>query len=94
MPEPTTLNTIITSEGATSSITNMVEDSLCINYPEKPELWYQGLAKDVKISDNFTKFVFTIRKGVYWQIPVMASQPGKEWMREEVELTAHDFVFF
>ncbi len=92
--EPTTLNTIITSMGATSSIVNMVSDSLATTYPERPGIWHQALAKDVQISDNFTKFVFTLRQGVMWQIPTMASEPGKEWLRKEVELTAHDFVFF
>ena len=92
--EPTTLNTVVTSMGATSAIVNMVSDSLCVTYPQNPSAWHQGLATDVIISDNFKRFVFTIREGVFWHVPTMASEPGREWMQKEVELTAHDFVFF
>ncbi|TVR43784.1 MAG: hypothetical protein EA402_08725 [Planctomycetota bacterium] len=92
--EPTTLNTVITSMGATSAIVNMVSDSLCSTRPEDPSRWQEGLATAVVIDDNFKRFTFTLRPDVYWHIPTMARESGREWLRERVPVTAHDFVFF
>ena len=92
------LNSLVTSMGATSDVANMVNDGLCtkgvINGFE--DRWYQGLATSCIISDDFKTFTFTIREGVYWQVPQLASTDPETygWLAERVELTAYDFEFF
>lgn len=93
--EPTQgLNTLLTSMGSTSDIVNMVSDSLAETRPEDPTRWHQSLATAVHIEEGFTRFTFTLRQGVTWHVPQLAREEGKEWLRQPVELTAHDFVFF
>lgn len=92
--EPSNFNDLITSMAVTANANDLVNDTLCDHHPLHPELWSQSLATSVVIEDDYRTFTFTIRDGVYWQVPAIAQEEGYGWLGEPVELTAHDFVFY
>ncbi len=92
---PKGLNPITEQSATVSDIHSYLNDSLSERDHEHPELWRSQLATTVNISEDFMTYTFTIRKGVYWQVPRIAFEDEKyAWLREPIELTAHDFVFF
>ena len=91
---PDKINPITSSSATASDMEGLVNDSLASRHPATMDRWSQSLATSCIISDSYTSYVFTIRQGVYWQRPQCAIEPGFEWLGKEVELTAHDFVFY
>jgi ABC-type transport system substrate-binding protein len=90
---PPSINYILENDGATADANALFNDSLCGNPSDRPLLWQENLATSVIISDDYQTYTFTIRKGVMWQRPAIASRKGYEWLDKDVELTAGDFVF-
>lgn len=87
------LNGILNSRVSTSRANGLVNDGLCEQRPEHPDLYSASLATSCVIDDDYRTFTFKLRRGVLWQVPRNATEPGFEWLQEEVELTAEDFVF-
>jgi len=90
---PKGLNTIIDNDATANDAANYINDSLCAHGYVHPELWTQGLATAVVISDDYKVYTFTLRHGVMWQRPAIAAQPEFAWLAKDVEMTADDFVF-
>lgn len=91
---PPGLNDIVHNASDTGAINSLVNDALCARDIRDIELWRAALATEVLISDDWKRYVFTIRRGVRWQRPQLADEPGFEWLNRDVALTAHDFVFW
>ncbi len=91
---PPGLNPIIENAADVSNLHGMTNDSLCVRDGVEPMRWRGRLATSCIIEDDYTRYTFTIRPGVYWQVPRLALQDERfAWLRERVPLTAHDFVF-
>jgi peptide/nickel transport system substrate-binding protein len=88
------LNDVLESQAMTRQAFLMVNDSLVDGTPEQPELASESLATSCIIDNEYRRYTFTIRKGVKWHVPPIAQQTGYEWLRQPVELTAHDFLFW
>ena len=51
--------------------------------------WTQSLATSCIITDDYKRYTFTIRKGIYWQTPPTASQDNQyAWLNDDFELTS------
>jgi ABC-type transport system substrate-binding protein len=90
---PGSLNPLLSNSVAQSILETMVNDRLVGSDLEDLEMYRQGLATSVVITDDWQHYEIKIRPGVTWHIPPIASQEGFEWLQEPVEMTAHDFVF-
>lgn len=91
---PPGLNDIISNAANTRDVNNLVNDSLCSYDPVDPERWRGQLATSCRISDDWKTFTFSLRPGVHWQIPRLATDPAYAWLKQPVELTAGDFAFY
>lgn len=91
---PDTINPILASSATAQDIEDLVNDTLVSTHPADPFSYRQNLATSCVISDDYTTYTFTLRRGVFWQIPNLAREPGFAWLAEPVEMTAHDVVFY
>jgi len=90
---PRGLNPLTDSSATSSDVHARCNDSLCERPPSHPEQWSASLAESVIISDDYKTYTFSLRKGVRWQRPVIASQTKYAWLGKDVPLTAADFKF-
>ena len=90
---PKGLNPLTENEQTANDANELCNESLCDRSPKTPELWSSLLAESCIISDDFKTYTFTLRKGIRWQIPPLATKPEFAWLRQDVELTAEDFAF-
>ncbi len=91
---PRRLNPLTDNSAITASVHSTVNDSLCDRTAATPDQWSELLATAVVIGDDYKTYTFTLRKGVMWQRPQIASQPQFAWLDKDVELTAEDFKFY
>ena len=87
------LNPLTDTSAVTADLHSTINSELCYRPPAHPEQWMAALAESLIISDDYKVYTFTIRKGVKWQTPSIASKPEFAWIPKDVELTAHDFAF-
>jgi ABC-type transport system substrate-binding protein len=90
---PKGLNPLLENSATTAEIHGRCNDSLADRPATNPGAWMQALAPAVVISDDYTTYTFTLRPGVRWQRPTLATQPGFAWLDQDVELTSADFAF-
>ncbi|MFW5860011.1 MAG: ABC transporter substrate-binding protein [Planctomycetota bacterium] len=92
---PPGLNPITENASNVSALHATVNDPLCERDSVEPARWRSMLATSCVISDDYKVYTFTIRPGVYWQVPRIAYAEAEQfgWLRERRELTAADFVF-
>ena len=88
------LNPITDGSGPTQDLHDLITDHLCFRHPRCPEQWMSQLAESCVISDDYKVYTFTLRKGIKWQRPAIVRSGGFAWLDKDVELTAHDFVFY
>jgi ABC-type transport system substrate-binding protein len=88
------INPLTDNSGTTQDVHSTINSSLCFRHPACPEQWMSGLAESLIISDDYKVYTFTLRKGIKWQRPTIASKPEFSWIPANVELTAADFVFY
>ncbi len=91
---PNNFNPILGTSANAQDVETLANDTLADRHPATPDLWSQSLATDCRISDDWTVYTFTIRRGVLWHRPAIAKRPEFAWLDRDVELTAHDFVFY
>ncbi|MFM2091427.1 MAG: hypothetical protein RLZZ127_1916 [Planctomycetota bacterium] len=91
---PNGFNPVTKNSAEAGDLAGLANDGLCTSHPASPDRWSQQLATSVVISDDWKVFTFTIRRGVLWQRPPIAKQKEFAWLDRDVELTAHDFVFY
>jgi len=91
---PKGLNALIDNDATQSAVEGLANDSLCGASPLTPELWSENLATSCVISDDYKTYTFTLRPGVMWQRPAIASQPSYAWLAKDVPLTSKDFAFY
>ena len=87
------LNPLTDGSSVTNDIHGLCNDSLADRPAWAPDRWMQSLATKAVISDDYRTYTFTIRPGVRWQRPAIASRPEFAWLDKDVELTAEDFAF-
>nr|MBA2481735.1 hypothetical protein [Planctomycetota bacterium] len=87
-------NLILENSATSHDVHDRVTDSLCNQWPATAQQWTEGLATSAVITDDYKTYTLTIRKGVIWQRPRLAKRSEFAWLDKDVELTAHDFVFF
>ena len=91
---PRGLNSLLENAGTNSAIDALINDGLCDRDSSDLDRWRSRLATSCIITNDYKTFTFTIRKGIHWQIPPLATEDGYEWLENRVELTAEDFVFY
>ena len=90
---PRGLNPLIDNSVTSEDVHTRCNDSLCERPPKYPEQWSAVLAESVVISDDYQTYTFTIRKGIRWQRPSIASQAKYAWLAKDEVLTSADFKF-
>lgn len=90
---PRGLNPLTDNSSTSNDVHARCNDSLCERPPKHPEQWSEALAESVIISDDYQTYTFTLRKGVRWQRPSIATQAKYAWLAKDVPLTAADFKF-
>ncbi len=90
---PRGLNPLTDNSSTSNDVHARCNDSLCERPATHPEQWSANLAESVIISDDYQTYTFTLRKGVRWQRPTVASQAKYAWLAKDVPLTAADFKF-
>ncbi len=91
---PKGFNPIIDNSAESADVDALANDTLATTHPADPERWSQSLATSVVISDDWTTFTFSIRPGVVWQTPAIASQGEFAWLARDHQLSAKDVAFF
>ena len=90
---PKGLNPLLSNDAFTSDIQGNCNDSLATHNAIEPETWFSQLAESAIISDDYKTYTFKLRKGVRWQVPVIAERAEFAWLRQPYELTSEDFAF-
>ena len=90
---PKGLNPILENEQVSVDLHDLCNDSLSTRDPRTPDRWSSLLADSVIISEDFKVYTFTLRRGVMWQVPPLASKADFAWLRQPVEMTAEDVAF-
>ena len=81
---PKTFNPWVSKDATSSQIGDLLYDSLLSTDPETGEV-IPHLAKDIKVSDDMTKYTITLREGVKWS-------DGKEITSDDVVFTWNEII--
>jgi ABC-type transport system substrate-binding protein len=72
--DPKGTNPLTDNSAIKTSIYGLVTDSLCDRPAAAPEQWQESLAESAVISDDYKTYTFTLRPGVKWQRPPLATR--------------------
>jgi ABC-type transport system substrate-binding protein len=88
-------NWLIESSVDVSNLQMLVHNQLTRRDMKNPDNFVSDLAYKVEVNDDYTEYIFHLRKGVMWQVPPLPdiNDPKWSWLREPRELKAEDCVF-
>ncbi|GDY11306.1 peptide-binding protein [Planctomycetota bacterium] len=87
------INPLLDNDANVHDLHRAINDPLAMRPYWNPEKWMGVLAESVQVSDDWKVWTFTIRPGVLWQRPTIATKPEFTWLDKDVPLTSGDFKF-